>query len=199
MTRTSEKVGIFGGSFDPPHTGHLAVARAARDRQGLDHVLFMPAPSPPHKKGTWASFEHRCRMVELLVEDERGIELFTVEKDLEPPHYTVRTLEHLRRGPFEGAALYLIIGADSLVELHTWKEFRRLFELSRLVVVSRPGYPLDRHRLEPELAGQVLRITDVEEEISSTAVREALRAGRAPEEIPARVLGYIREHRLYAA
>lgn len=196
--RTEEKVGIFGGSFDPPHSGHLAVARAARDRLGLDRVLFMPAPNPPHKRGTWASFEDRCRMVELLVENEPGVELFTVEKELAPPHYTVRTLEHLRRGPFEGCELHLIIGADSLQELHTWKEYRRLFELSRPVVVSRPGYPVDRHRLEPELAAQVIRITDVEEEISSTHVREALHEGRAPEDVPGPVLAYIRGHGLYA-
>jgi nicotinate-nucleotide adenylyltransferase len=198
MKRATEKVGIFGGSFDPPHAGHLAVARAARDRVGLDRVLFMPAPNPPHKRGTWASFEDRCRMVELLVQNEQGLELFTVEKELAPPHYTVRTLEHLRRGPFEGCELFLIIGADSLVELHTWKEYRRLFELSRPVVVSRPGYSLDRHRLEPELAAQVVRIQDVEEEISSTHVREALQAGLAPEDMPADVLGFIRERGLYS-
>ena len=210
------KLGLFGGSFDPIHRGHVEAGRSARAEADLDRVLFLPTADPPHKPPRVAPAWSRLVMVELALLDEEG--LYASPHELTPGRtaYTVGTLEHFRNG-MPGAALHLIVGSDSLARLHTWKRWRDLLRLARLVVQRRPGWAPERLRDEvPEELRAALgeseeaaaRYRDglpapvwVGEptEISSTDLRDAFRRGETPSEdlLPPRVLDYIRKYDLY--
>lgn len=190
-------MGLLGGTFDPPHRGHLAMGLLAQAELKLDRVIYMPAPVPPHKQGTRAAFEHRFEMTRRLVDGHAALEVSDFEERLPAPHFTVRTLTELLAGPLAGSRISLIIGGDSLTELHTWKEFARLFELARVVAVSRVGYSLENPNVAPALMSQVVRLDDLEEPISSTELRRRLGAGEPVPEIPAPVREYIETKGLY--
>jgi nicotinate-nucleotide adenylyltransferase len=137
------KIGILGGSFDPIHNGHLAMAEAAQEAHGLDRVLFLPAGRPPHKRGPMAHPAHRLRMVELAIQGRDGF----VASDLEITRpggvtYTVDTLEEIHRENPE-AELFFILGADSVPEFPGWRRPHRILELARIVAINRPGFPLN--------------------------------------------------------
>ena len=147
----SRRVAFFGGSFDPPHCGHLAIARAARDRLGLERVLFAPVGLQPLKQGgARAGFEDRVAMTRLAIAGEDGFELSLVDSPSDapwdgldsdaggPPNYTAETLERLR-AEMPGDALYLLVGADSLRTLKRWHRAKEIPFLARLIVASRPG------------------------------------------------------------
>jgi nicotinate-nucleotide adenylyltransferase len=134
------RVGIFGGTFDPPHWGHLLLAETAREELRLDRVLFVPARVPPHK--TTRHVSPAPVRVRLLRAALRGsaFEISRVELERPGPSYTVDTLEAIaRRMP--GARLFLLIGADSLADLPTWREPARIARLATLAVARRPGVP----------------------------------------------------------
>ncbi|MBI4865191.1 MAG: nicotinate (nicotinamide) nucleotide adenylyltransferase [Candidatus Riflebacteria bacterium] len=190
-------MGVLGGTFDPPHHGHLEMARAARDQLELSKVVLLPAPVPPHKIGTFASFPDRLEMSRRLVGGERGVEVWGLEAELPAPHYTVQTLRHLLEGPLTGRELFLIIGADSLCDLHLWKEAQALFHLSEVVAVSRPGYAFRCAGLPASLNDRVRRIAGLSIRARSRDLRRRLAEGEAPEEIPPPVLDYIRARGLY--
>ncbi|MGH9604335.1 MAG: nicotinate (nicotinamide) nucleotide adenylyltransferase [Terracidiphilus sp.] len=145
-TSGRRSVAYFGGSFDPPHLGHLAVARAARQALGLDRVLFAPVGTQPLKpRGASASFADRVAMTRLAIEDEPGFEL-SLEDAPKPegaPNYSVETLEELRRALPSGCALYLLMGADSFFGLRRWHRAAEIPFVAPLIVASRPGQPLD--------------------------------------------------------
>ena len=139
------RVAFFGGSFDPPHLGHLAVARAARDALRLDTVLFAPVGAQPLKpQGSTASFSDRVRMTELAVDAEPGFELSRVDAP-DPdghPNYTLETLKRLRAELPRQAALFCLMGADSFLGLHQWHGAAEIPFAATLVVASRPGQSL---------------------------------------------------------
>lgn len=207
------KLGLFGGSFDPIHLGHVAPVQAARRRLGLDRVIYLPTASPPHKgdaqSAPCAPAAARFAMVEMALLLEEGLYASDHELRGGGPSYTVETLEHFRR---EGAAagheldLHLLVGSDSFAELHTWRRWRELPELARLVVLVRPGWELDaiRGRLAPELAELLDRrgievVEDARMDLSSSGVRRRLAEGEAPDEdwLPALVVDYLRKYRYY--
>lgn len=196
-TTTPSDVGLLGGTFDPPHRGHLEMGLLALRELSLARVIFMPAPVPPHKQGTRASFEHRFEMTRRLVAGHPGLEVSDFEERLPAPHYTVRTLTELLAGPLEGCRIHLIVGGDSLTELHLWKEHARLFELARVVAVSRVGYSLHNPKLAPALMSRIVRLDDLKEPISSTELRRRLASGEPVPEIPAPVREYIETKGLY--
>ena len=140
-----KRVAFFGGSFDPPHLGHLAVARAARDALHLDTILFAPVGAQPLKPmGSSALFEDRAAMTELAIAGERGFALSRVDapKPAGEPNYTAETLEHLR-AEMPDADLFCLMGADSFMSLRRWHRAAEIpFEAS-LVIASRPGQSLD--------------------------------------------------------
>ncbi len=192
-----ERIGLFGGTFDPVHRGHLAIAGQAAEELRLDQVLFIPAADPPHKRKTWASFGQRVAMLELALagDDRFGISL--LEAELPAPSYTVDTLLELRKrlaGQF-----YFLIGADSLLELHLWHRQAELLSLSNFAVISRPGISLDAMRqASARLSGNfVLLVNWLKEDISSSAIREQLRRGEKTELLDRRVMGYIEREGLY--
>lgn len=144
----------YGGTFDPVHNGHLAVARAARDALDAD-VALVPAHDPPHKGPTRADAAQRARMLELALADEPGLSVDRRELLREGPSYTVDTLAELRAGLGADAPIAWLIGADSLLQLHTWHRWRELFGLAHIVAVQRPGSEVDAKRLG-EAAPEVL-------------------------------------------
>ncbi len=193
-----ERVGLLGGSFDPPHVGHVAIARAARERVGLDRVLFAPTGLQPFKKGgAEASWADRMRMVELLCAGDAGWEASAVDGPRADgaPNYTVDALETLRL-EMPGARLFGVIGVDSLREFGRWRRAERLVELAEWIVVSRPGFA----RVEPPTGARVHWVDGVAVPVASHVLRERLRAGEScAGEIPGAVLRYIGERGLYGA
>jgi len=168
-------VGILGGSFDPPHVGHIAMARAALDKLLLDSVLFMPAPNPPHKtQEALSPYESRKAMVEIAIRDEQGMELSLMEEFREGPSYTHELLERLSKQ--WGNGLYLIVGADSVADLPNWRDPRSILALATLVVFPRTGYsPV----VPVEGAASVVLFEEPVIDVSSTEIREKFRRGES--------------------
>ena len=143
---TGRRVAFFGGSFDPPHQGHLAVARAARAALGLDSVLFVPVGAQPLKpEGSSASFEDRVAMTRLAVAGEAGfsVSLLDAPRSLAAPNYTVDSLFQLRKQLPADGALFCLLGADSFLSLRQWHRAAEIPFLASLIVASRPGLPLE--------------------------------------------------------
>jgi nicotinate-nucleotide adenylyltransferase len=198
------KVGLFGGSFDPIHNGHLATVRAARRELGLDKVLFLPTAVPPHKPGrSLAPPYARYAMVELALLDEEGLEASPHELTLGRPAYTIETLEHFRSLQPE-AELYLLMGEDSFADLHLWVRWREIVAASQIVVLGRPGWHLDSLDLPPELrqmaaSGAIRLCRRIEVDLSSTLLRELRRAGLPIPAgvVPDLVVRYLEKYALY--
>lgn len=201
-----EKLGLFGGSFDPIHAGHVAPVQDARAAAGLDRVLYLPTARPPHKPGReFAPPWRRFAMVELALLDEEG--LYTSARELTPDRevYTIDTVEALA-AELPEAELHLVVGSDSLAELDTWRRWRELIERVRLVAIVRPGFepaaiapglpPELRSRLD---AGAILFVARRPLPWSATALREAFARGDEPPAgaLHPRVLDYVRKYRLY--
>jgi nicotinate-nucleotide adenylyltransferase len=187
------KLAIFGGTFDPIHTGHLAVAREACVRFQLDRVLFVPAAHPPHKAGvTHAPYEDRVRMAELACAAEPRFEVSRLEADT-ARSYSIDTIEKVRATLASGDELYFLIGADAFAEIRTWRRWIDVARGVRFLVVSRPG-----HTYETPAGVAVDRIDSLEIPISSSEIRRILAAGGIPEGLPPQVLAYARDHHLYA-
>jgi nicotinate-nucleotide adenylyltransferase len=143
---SGDRIVFFGGSFDPPHLGHLAVARAARAALGLDTVLFAPVGAQPLKPvGSTAGFEDRVAMTRLAIAGEPGFEISLADapKPSGAPNYTLETLENLRKELPPGCTLYCLMGADSFVGLERWHRASEIPFVAPLIVASRPGQPLE--------------------------------------------------------
>jgi nicotinate-nucleotide adenylyltransferase len=196
-------LGILGGSFNPPHLGHLAIARCARDELGLDRVLLMPAHSIEHKRaGADPGAERRLRMCQLLLEDASdasGVSACALEVERGGRTYTVDTLEQLH-GRHPHARLTLIMGADTARTLRGWREPARLLALADLAVARRTGTS-DQAVLQGLSAPERVRFLHTPLlKMSSSTVRERLaRGGQVDDLVGAAVAGYIAEHGLYRA
>ncbi len=166
-----ERIGVYGGTFDPIHRTHLAIARAALTHAGLDRVIFVVAAAPPHKSnGVFASAKDRYAMTAAAVAEEAGMSASRVELKRTGPSYTVDTLRELR-GRHPEAALYLIVGGDSLADLPGWRDPETIIRLARILVVPRPGAGVS---VPAALAGHVDFLPFEESEVSSTEIRAAL-------------------------
>ncbi len=190
------RLGVFGGSFNPVHLGHLLVADDVRRLLCLDRILFTPACRPPHKRGPLAPYRHRLAMTRLAIAGEPGFELCRIEEDRPGPSYTADTLRELRsRSP--GSRLWLIVGSDQYREMHRWHEPHAFTRLSNLAVVSRPGKP--RPALFPGHAAARVRFLDViRVAISAALIRERLAKGLSVRYmLPVRVGDYVARHGLY--
>ncbi len=196
------RIGVFGGTFDPPHVGHLALAERARDELGLDRVLFVTAARPPHKSAPPLSrVAHRYAMTRLAVRGFKAFEACNLELLRRGPSYTVDTLRALHRA-HPNAAFWLLIGEDSLRGFPTWKHPADILELAQLAIAPRspgtqrkrstPRSPLAlKHRMT-WLSGPVL-------EVSSSDLRaRAHRGASLSVLVPEPVVLYVRRHGLYA-
>lgn len=187
------KIGILGGTFDPPHIGHLRLAEEAHKRLGLDKVIFVPAFIPPHKgKRKITPPSIRLKMAAALIEGEEDFELSDIEIRRREVSYTVDTLREFRSKYPEGTEFYFITGADSLEILTGWKDWKTLLELCHFVVANRPGF--SRQALPAKATALEIEPLDV----SSTLVRGCVRKGLAIDTfVPARVKAVIDSERLY--
>ncbi|HEX8073250.1 MAG TPA: nicotinate-nucleotide adenylyltransferase [Pyrinomonadaceae bacterium] len=224
MTK-QRRVGLYGGTFDPVHAGHLAVARALVEQFALDEVLFIPAYVAPHKRGVAARRPapplHRYAMLALATADDPRLRVSSVELDAPERPYTVETLARLQARFGATARLYFVMGADSWVAITLWHEWERLLAMSDHVVMARPGYELGTAHVTEEVrrrivdlrgltnaeaarrltegAGPHIYFTDaVWSDVSATAVRRAAGAeGAGALPVPPPVAEYIRKYEVY--
>lgn len=206
MSDGRRRVGLFGGSFDPIHQGHVQPVQDARRALGLERVIYLPTARPPHKPGGAAAPAHRrFAMVELALLGEEG--LYASARELTPqwPAYTVETVEALGR-EMPDVELHLLIGSDSFAELDTWRRWRDLVARVRLAVLVRPGSEPERIRggLPSELValvdgGSVDFVSLRPVAASSTELRQMLSRGEAPPQgcLHPMVLNYIQKYDLY--
>jgi len=176
------KLGIFGGTFDPPHFGHLILAAEARSQMALDRLLWVLTPDPPHKQGQQVTpSKQRLAMVLAAIKDDPGFELSRVEIDRPGPHYAVDTV-HLLADANPGAELAYLIGGDSLHDLPTWYHPQELVEACTLIgVMRRPGDAVDLQKLEAVLPGinaKLVMIAAPLLEISASEIRSRVADGR---------------------
>lgn len=199
------RVGLFGGSFDPPHLGHLAVAEEVRSRFALDRILLAPAAIQPLKTGAHASFTDRLHMVELLCKGRPGIEASAIDAPRPDgsPNYTIDTIRRLRDELPADAEIFVILGADAFLGIRHWKSADELLREARWIVVSRPGFnlsALDALGLTPEQSARIETLNDFANPVSATEVRHLLHEhASATSWVPAKVLEYIKTHHLYGS
>lgn len=208
-------IGILGGTFDPVHSAHLALARTARAALALEKVLWIPAGQPRHRDAPLAPAADRLAMVQLAIAGEPAFEVDAGEVGSATPSYTVPTLERLRQRLGPARPLVLLLGADAFLGLPSWHRWRELFGLAHLAVATRPGFTLDpalmsaeladafRRRQDARLAGPAgsIRAFDlVAGTVSATATRAMIKAGTDPGDwLPPGILDYIRNHHLYGS
>jgi nicotinate-nucleotide adenylyltransferase len=199
------RIGVFGGSFDPIHEGHLRAAEDARVALGLERVLLVPAGSQP-LKGGHAPADHRLAMVRLAVEGRDGLEVSDAEVARPGTSYTVDTVREISKALGADVELCLLIGTDAVRDLPDWRDVQEIFSHARPVVLQRPGDgPVDwddlAGRLTAGLAGRLRDSTVCLKrpvDVSSTEVRRRLAAGEPVSGlVPTAVEGYIRRHGLY--
>lgn len=197
------KIGVFGGTFNPVHIGHLVTALYAREEYGLDEIWFMPNGNPPHKKIAFSvHIRHRISMLKLAIEDSPFFRVSFDETSPDRHSYTYETMEYLTAGHPDDQ-FYFIMGADSLFEIETWKCFQRIFPLCTLLVADRYDGTTEKIQKKIDLLrsrynasvdllhGPVL-------EISSSMLRERIESGRSPHYLlPSSVEQYIYRHSLY--
>jgi nicotinate-nucleotide adenylyltransferase len=185
------RLGIFGGTFDPIHNAHVAVAQAARDKCRLDRVLIIPAANPPHKGGAVAPYVHRYRMVELALEGQRDLQPSGLEAG-EERSYSIRTIEKIRATIAPEDSLHFIIGADAFSEITTWRRWRDVIAAVEFIVVTRPA---SQYAI-PDGA-RVTALESVQMAVSSSEIRSELARGVRPPDLSDAVYEYIRANGLY--
>lgn len=198
------RIGVYGGSFDPVHVGHLVPVEEARVRLALDEVLFVPAFQPPHKpSGPSAASHHRFAMLALALETYPAFRLSDFEVARGGTTYTIETLRHLRAARSD-AEFVLVLGSDSLAQLTTWRSWQEILEEFRVGVVEREGFPAGLLARElPETIARRFGETiffagNAPVTISSTWLRRAIPAGEELSgSLPASVAAYLQRHALY--
>ncbi|WP_435009014.1 nicotinate-nucleotide adenylyltransferase [Tundrisphaera lichenicola] len=190
------RLGLYGGTFDPIHLGHLILAEACREACELDRVWFVVSGSPPHKPEGRTAVDHRVEMVRLAVAGHPAFEVSEIETRRPGPHYSVDTLEVIRRERPEDE-LFFLIGADSLVDLPHWREPGQILRMATLVVANRPGFEPTLPEL-PAGARPIRRVTIPPIGLASHEIRRRRREGRSIRyQVPRAVEAYIEAHGLY--
>jgi nicotinate-nucleotide adenylyltransferase len=189
------RVGVMGGTFDPPHNGHFRIAAAVASGKHLDRVIFIPASRPWQKSG-YADAEDRLAMTALGAASDARFEVSRIELDRKGPTYTIDTMvalaEHL-----PGAEFFLILGADAAINLDTWHRIEDLGGVTKVVAVTRPGFDPSKLSLPAGAPNvEVLEVAPVD--VSSSEIRAAVRRGEPIDGlVPRQVAEYIAEHHLY--
>ena len=195
-----ERLGVLGGSFDPPHWGHVHLAQAARAQLDLNRVLWVPAGRPPHKSRQTPA-HHRAAMTRLAIAGHPGFSVCRLDVDRAGPHYTADLLELLRAQHPHPTQFWFVVGQDSLRDLGTWKQPDRILELSRLAVYPRPGAPIDWAVLEsivPDIRACIDWLHGSLMPEASRQIRRQVRLGESIDGlVPAGVQAYIQQHHLY--
>jgi nicotinate-nucleotide adenylyltransferase len=208
------RIGVLGGTFDPPHLGHLRAAEVVKDALRLEKVLFVPASTPPHKASPPVTeAEHRVSMLERALSGERFFEVSRLELDRGGRSYTIDTLEGFAAGS-KDSRFFFVTGTDAFSEIRTWKSWKQLLDSHWFVVHERPGFPIEdvqdvlpegtdsrvlaESELEPGTEPRVLFLRRPMLQVSSTEIRRSVRENRSIRFlVPDAVAAYIRENRLY--
>ena len=221
----SRRIAIYGGSFDPVHEGHLAVARNLSELFDLDEVVFVPAHLAPHKRDRAVSAPlHRYAMLALATQSEERFRISAVELQAPEKPYTVETLERFREELGPSADLFFVMGADSWLEIKTWREWERVLTMTNQIVVTRPGYEIESGHVSEAIRERLVDLRgitkdDVAREIgagggprifisdaasvdlSATAIRSAVRetgtGANLSELVPPAVAEYVLKYGLY--
>jgi nicotinate-nucleotide adenylyltransferase len=192
------RVGVFGGTFDPVHLGHLIMAEQCREQATLDQVLFIPAATPPHKqRANISPFGQRVEMLTLAISGNPAFQIDQLEQDRDGPSYTVDTLAQLK-GARPHDEFFLILGSDSVRDFATWYEPRRILEsVTKVLVVMRPDFPLEAEAFFGD-AHRQQRIASPLIEIASSSIRQRVAKGLSIRYmVPRAVEAYIADKRLY--
>lgn len=215
-----DRIGAYGGTFDPIHYGHIEIARLAVRRFGLDELLLIPAYRPPHKRlDAITGASHRYEMAKLAVAGEPRITVSRLELDAPERPYTVQTMARLRAEYGLHAKLFFVMGADSFQDIPKWREWERLTASVNLIVVTRPGHAVTADHLPADARARVVDARDTKDaarllregeecfiyvvdevylDISSTEIRRRARDGESLEGLtPPGVAAYIERHNLY--
>lgn len=202
MTNDS-RIGIMGGTFDPPHIAHLVAAEEARAAFGLDRVIFMPAGQPPHKPDHPVSqTEHRYAMTLLATAENPRFEVSRLEIERPGPSYSVDTIRALRGKLGTQVEIYFIAGADEILDIESWHEADSLPGLARFIAVPRPDFDLSRMKkhLRPVFLSSIDVLSTREMAVSATEIRRRAADGESIRYlVPASVEAYIRKYGLYGA
>lgn len=214
MPQSPSLIGLYGGSFDPVHLGHVTLAESLRARFAFREIRFLPAACSPLKSEATAD-AHRLAMLKLALEGKQGLTIDDRELHRPPPSYTIDTLREIRHELGPGQPLVFILGQDSFAELPRWKDWRQLTDLAHLLVVNRPGSPsglpealrdwlASRWRaadapLADSPHGGVWQVETPPHDMASRTIRAAIRAGKDTSRwLNPAVADYIAQHHLYA-
>ena len=209
------KVGILGGTFDPVHNGHLALAKAAGEICNLDEIVLLPAALPPHKQGVYITeFSQRVAMLDIAVKELEQVTVSTVEQLLPVPSFTIETLHYLKLHSPTSVQFYFICGADTFLDILSWKSCEKILEQSDFIVFSRTG--MSNKKLKsfirelgflkksvnswehPENLKQIYHANLSPHDVSSSEVRKRLRKGKSVGSlVPKEVARYIEANSLY--
>ena len=216
-----KRVGIFGGTFDPPHLGHLILAEEIREAFGLTEVLFMPSNEPPHKdRSDLTAAQHRFAMVEAATRSNPAFVASPIEVNRPGKSFSIDTVREVSEAMGVDAELVFVTGLDAFLDIETWEGYEQLLDLSHVVVVSRPGHGFeDVAKLPAWIGERVVDLRDVDGkgvdqfpkegrriflsdavhiDISSTDIRERVASGVSVRyKVPAEVESYLRAHGLY--
>ena len=188
-----KKIGLFGGTFNPIHIGHLAIAEAATEILKLDKIIFIPSYIPPHKGSrNVISEKYRFEMVKLATKNNVLFETSDFEIKKPGRSYSFDTIKHFKKAYSPKAKFYFLIGADMLKSLHLWKRINEIKKMVTFVAINRLGYNDTRSKIK------VRSIKTLDLGISSTYIRQRVKAGKTVRYlIPGKVLDYIKQHKLY--
>ena len=209
-------LGLLGGTFDPVHFGHLRLGIDALEELSLDGIRWVPSGVPGHRNAPLVSATHRLEMLRLAIADEPRFQIDTAELNAVEPTYTINTFKRLRLELGNEIPLVMLIGMDSLLSLHTWREWQKLFDFAHFAVAKRPGSDLNEAEMDPNFRalyrercgepaalsqtshGRVAQFGSVPLAVSATDIRSRLAHNRSVRYlIPATVLRYIESNALY--
>ncbi len=209
-----KKIGVFGGTFDPVHIGHIQLAETAIKKCSLHRVIFLPSASPPHKQGVRvADFSHRVSMLEIALKGISYFEISTLEQHLPSPSYTIDTLNCLNEKRIGGEILFFLTGVDAFLELETWKEYQRVLANIHFIIFQRSGYDVKKVQelieqlhysgkgkdWENRITGKkIYLLREQIADVSSSQIKEILRKKESLQTfVSDGVMRYIRENTLY--
>ena len=198
-----KRIGVLGGTFNPVHKGHLALAATAKEQFALDHIIFMPSGTPPHKPKEVIDKEFRYQMVKRAIGGIDDYSISRVELDRPGYSYAVDTFNGLKKKFGKNVKLFYIMGLDSINEILSWKKPLELFKLCEFIVGTRPGTRIRTFRRLvkfPPLEKEVdkIHIMELKENISSSDIRKRIRDSKPVEKmVPKKVLDYIKKQELY--